>query len=71
MGFRKGRRLVFGRGPPQPECVEARAYPARVRRADMSDGPSAGSIEQERSVLRWGGMAGLLGGIIFVASIVY
>lgn len=37
----------------------------------MPDGPGAISMEQERSVLRWGGLAGLLGGVIFVASIVY
>ena len=29
------------------------------------------SIDQETTVIRWGGISGLVGGIVFVASIVY
>ncbi|MCI4369143.1 MAG: hypothetical protein L3K09_06245 [Thermoplasmata archaeon] len=37
----------------------------------MSGGHAAISIEQETAVIRWGGLSGVLGGILFVASIVY
>ncbi len=37
----------------------------------VSEEYSGISREQETSVLRWGGLSGLLGGIVFVASIIY
>lgn len=37
----------------------------------MSVSPPRSSLDQEASVLRWGGLSGLLGGVVFVASIVY
>jgi hypothetical protein len=33
--------------------------------------PNVSSAEQELSVLRWGGLSGVMAGIIFVVSIVY
>ncbi|HTP54911.1 MAG TPA: DUF4386 family protein [Thermoplasmata archaeon] len=37
----------------------------------MSAGYQGLSAEEETAVVRWGGVSGLLGGIVFVASIVY
>ena len=42
--------------------------PSKEERGQMMNGSQ--QVEQERSVLRWGGLAGLLGGILFILSFV-
>lgn len=41
------------------------------REVVVGEAPSASASMQERSVLRWGGLAGVVGGVIFIVSIVY